>query len=154
MNKLYTHPLLGDLLDSGDVDYAILDVLEGLVKRKRDTLVISTEYASQEFMKYNIVRAMLDLNIIFKSKYYSEVNVEHLLYFQVIERFVTDKKAQMNGYESLRYKAFRKVNGLKFGSAYSGVPAAKQIHEKNDIHPKKSYIWGEIGELYFDLPSP
>jgi hypothetical protein len=58
------------------------------------------------------------------SKYYSELTVEHLLYFEVMERFVRDKKAQMNGYENLRYKAFRKVKGLKFGSIYSGVPPA------------------------------
>ena len=33
LNKLYTHPLLGDMLDNGEIDYAILDVLEGLVKK-------------------------------------------------------------------------------------------------------------------------
>ncbi len=38
LNKLYTHPLLGDLLDNGEIDYAILDILEGLVKHKRKTL--------------------------------------------------------------------------------------------------------------------
>jgi hypothetical protein len=35
-------------------------------------------------MKYPIVRAMLDLNIVFKSKYYTEMNVEHMLYFEVM----------------------------------------------------------------------
>ena len=97
---------------------------------------------------------MLDYNIIFKSKYYSELYVEHKLYFEVLERFVKEKKSQMNGYETLRYKAFRKVKGLKFGSSYSGVPTSKLVYEKNNIHPKKSYIWGEIGEIYYDLPPP
>jgi hypothetical protein len=60
LNKLYTHPLLGDLLDNGDIDYAILDFLDGLINNKKYIMIISTEYASQEFMKYNIVRAMLD----------------------------------------------------------------------------------------------
>jgi len=32
LNKLYTHPLLGDLLDSGEIDYAILNVLEQLLR--------------------------------------------------------------------------------------------------------------------------
>lgn len=77
LNKLYSHPLLGDLLDNGEIDYVILDVFEGLLKNKKKTLSIGTEYASQEFMKYPIIRAILDSNIVFKSKYYSELNVEH-----------------------------------------------------------------------------
>ena len=32
LNKLYTHPLLGDLLDSGEIDYAILNILEQIQK--------------------------------------------------------------------------------------------------------------------------
>ena len=30
LNKLYTHPLLGDLLDSGEIDHAVLAILEEL----------------------------------------------------------------------------------------------------------------------------
>ena len=29
LNKLYTHPLLGDLLDSGEIDFAVLNILHG-----------------------------------------------------------------------------------------------------------------------------
>ena len=32
LNKLYTHPLLGDLLDNGEIDFAILNILEELYK--------------------------------------------------------------------------------------------------------------------------
>jgi len=28
LNRLYTHPMLGDLLDSGEIDFVILQVLE------------------------------------------------------------------------------------------------------------------------------
>jgi hypothetical protein len=45
LNKLYSHPLLGDLLDSGDIDYAIVDALEGFAGTKGRPLSISTEYA-------------------------------------------------------------------------------------------------------------
>jgi hypothetical protein len=31
-------------------------------------------------MKYNIIRAMLDLSIIFKSKYYDEMTVENNMF--------------------------------------------------------------------------
>ena len=67
LNKLYTHPLLGDLLDNGDVDNAILDALEGFLKVHNRVLTIETYYARQEFLRYNIMRALLDYNIIFKS---------------------------------------------------------------------------------------
>lgn len=45
LNKLYSHPLLGDLLDSGEIDYAILDALEGFTKLKGRILTINNEYA-------------------------------------------------------------------------------------------------------------
>lgn len=32
LNKIYTHPLLGDLLDSGEIDFAVLNILEQLYK--------------------------------------------------------------------------------------------------------------------------
>lgn len=92
LNKLYTHPLLGDLLDSGDIDYAILDALEGFMKIKNYMLTIDSEYAIQEFMKCNIIRAMLDLNILFKSKYYNHMNVEHYMYHDIIAKYVKEKK--------------------------------------------------------------
>ena len=36
LNKLYTHPLLGDLLDSGEIDYAVLNILEELNRIFKD----------------------------------------------------------------------------------------------------------------------
>lgn len=32
LNKLYTHPLMGHLLDSGEIDFVILSALEQLLK--------------------------------------------------------------------------------------------------------------------------
>lgn len=58
----------------------------------------------------------------------------------------------MNGYEKMRYKAFQKVKGIKLGTKFSGVPPAKKIEEQNDIYMKKSFIWGDIGDIYFKLP--
>ena len=54
---------------------------------------INTEYARQEFMKFPIIQALLDNNILFKSKYYDELHIEHRLYLEVVERFVNEKKA-------------------------------------------------------------
>lgn len=116
--------MLGDLLDSGEIDYAILDALEGFLYKVKPlrALTMETEYSQQEFMKNNIIRAMLDLNIIFKSKYYNDMTLEHQLYFIALEKYVKEKREAMNPYENWSYKLFKKVKGLKFGSSYSGVP--------------------------------
>lgn len=143
---------MGDLLDNGDVDYAVLDVLEGLLKIKGKRMTIWNEYSRQEFMKNNIVKALLDLNIIFKSKYYEEITVEHELYYEVIEKYVKEKKAAMNPHENIRYSLFKKVKGLKFATDFSGVPLSKSFIARNELYPKKSYHWGELTELYFNLP--
>lgn len=139
LNKLYTHPLLGDLLDNGDIDYAILDILEGLLKMKNTVISIETVYARQEFLKFPVIRAFLDLNLLFKSKYYDYVTVEHLYYLEAVERHVRARKARMNKYEQMRYRLFRKVKGVPFGSKFSGVPLKTNLMEKKGIFPKKSY---------------
>jgi len=60
----------------------------------------------------------------------------------------------MNGYEAMRYKLYRRVKGIKFGSEYSGVPYSRELVIKKDLYPKKSYLWGDIGEIYYNLPPP
>ena len=88
LNKLYVHPLLGDLLDSGDIDYAILDALEQFSIRDHLILHINDYHSIQEFMKYPIVKALLDNNIVYKSKYYNEMHIEHMLYKDVLRDYV------------------------------------------------------------------
>jgi hypothetical protein len=105
-------------------------------------------------MKLNIIRAMLDLNILFKSKYYDELSLEHGLYYKALNKYVVQKLDGMNKHEKLRYSLFKKAKGIKFGSGYSGVPYSKEMVVKRDLYPKKSYLWGDVGELYFDLPPP
>ena len=81
--------MLGELLDNGEIDYAVLDALEGFTRIKLGrTLSISNEYSRQEFMKLNMIRAMLDLNIILKSKYYDQMSLEHGFYYPVLMRYV------------------------------------------------------------------
>jgi len=81
------------------------------------------------------------------------VAVEHLLYVEVIQKFVEEKKAGMNAHERLRYKLFRKVKGIPIGSKYSGVPLMKTFVERRGIYPKKSYNWGDMGMLHYKLDS-
>ena len=53
----------------------------------------------------------------------------------------------MNNYEQIRYKLYRKVNGVKFGSAYSGVPYFK--HEDTRFPTTKHSDLFEPGEIYY-----
>ena len=55
LNKLYTHPLLGDLLDNGNIEFAILDALEAFKKIKSNAVSIETYYSIQVFMKFKII---------------------------------------------------------------------------------------------------
>ena len=125
INKLFTNPLLGDLLDNGEIDYALLDVFEEFVRHQDVYIAIQSKYAKQEFMRYPVIKALLDSNILYKSKYYDQLYVEHQLYNEVLKEWVTERKDAMNGFENASYKLYRKVKGLKFGSLYSGVPNMK-----------------------------
>ena len=95
---------------------------------------------------------MLDLGILFKSKYYEELGMEHHLYHDIMTKYVNEKLDAMNGYEKLRYSLFKRAKGLKFGSVYSGVSYTRAAPAKSNIYPKISYIWGDLSDLYFNLP--
>jgi hypothetical protein len=72
------------LLDSGEIDYAILDVLEMIVKSKKKSMQILTHYAHNEFLYFPIIRALLDVNIMYKMKYHSIFHPEHYYYNDLI----------------------------------------------------------------------
>jgi len=42
-------------------------------------------------MNLNVIRALLDLNILFKSKYYDELSLEHGLYYSILKKYVADR---------------------------------------------------------------
>ena len=59
-----------------------MQVLEEIVKVQRQGVPLSAHslYARNELMNSNIFKAMFDLNIIWKSKYYDYFHIEHQLY--------------------------------------------------------------------------
>ena len=42
-------------------------------------------------MNLNVIRAMLDMNILFKSKYYDELSLEHGIYYSILQKNVANK---------------------------------------------------------------
>lgn len=53
---------------------------------------IETFYSKQEFMKKPIIKALLDLNIAHKSKYYDFFYIEHKFYGKILEEYINKKK--------------------------------------------------------------
>ena len=93
LNKLFLHPCLGDLLDSAEIDFAILNIFEQLVKTGyRGGTMARTWYARNELIVSPMFEALFDCNIIWKSKYYEFFAVEHSFYIHVMEDWVTKRK--------------------------------------------------------------
>lgn len=56
----------------------------------------------------------------------------------------------MNGFEHSRYKLFRKVKGVKFGTYYSGVPKMTKKFAEQELYPKREMKW-EFADLYYQF---
>mmetsp|Transcript_27893 Transcript_27893/g.20899 ORF Transcript_27893/g.20899 Transcript_27893/m.20899 type:complete len:156 (-) Transcript_27893:21-488(-) len=142
---------MGSMLDSGEADFAILDLLDELSRRKFGKFAIYTSYARGEFIYLPVVEAMLENNILFKSKYYDLLHLEHQMYEDVVVEFVKRKKQQMNAYERLRYRLYRKVKGVKMGNHYTGVYRKAKKMQRDGFHLKEAREW-DLADLYFDIP--
>ena len=77
------HPSLGDALDSGEIDFMIMQILEELVRTSNGTLQATTCYARNELIVSPLFEALFDCNIIWKSKYYETFHLEHSMYADV-----------------------------------------------------------------------
>ena len=81
------HPLLGDKLDSQEIDLAIMQVLEQIVQvqGKGRTMAAHSMFAKNELLHTPVFRAMFDENILWKSKYYENFGLEQGLYVEIVE---------------------------------------------------------------------
>ena len=66
INSLFSHPCLGDMLDSGEIDFHVMNILEWL---KKDRYATNTDYARMELIVSPMFEALFDTNVIWKSKY-------------------------------------------------------------------------------------
>jgi len=80
LNKMYTHPLLADLLDTNEIDFAVLNICEEVLKYQNEDKIYFNETSDTHTGK--IFQAALDLNIIYRSKYYGNFNIDHALYYE------------------------------------------------------------------------
>lgn len=128
INQLFVHPMLGDLLDKDEIDFAIMQILQDFLKVHKKGHVLSTSslYAKNDLMQTPLFKAMFDLNIIWKSKYFGYFQIEYKLYTKVIEEWLDRRLQGMNSYERLLFWLYKKKGStLRISSKYHGVGAAQ-----------------------------
>ena len=100
-------------------------------------------------MNSPIFRALFDLNIIWKSKYYENFTIEHYLYIGVIDEWLQRRKQGMNKYERILYWLFKKQHEVKLSKRRSGVGKVAPLSMSKGHAYKAEARW-ELHELYFE----
>lgn len=152
LNKLFVHPLMGDLLDSGEIDFAVMQILEEFLKVHKKGNILSGEniYVKNDLMQMPLFKALFDLNIIWKSKYYETFQIEHFMYVAVIEDWLERRKQAMNRYEKLLFWLYKKKHArVKLSKRYHGVgpPSARSMTKRGAN--KADYRW-DFANLYYE----
>lgn len=155
LNKLYTHPLLGDKLDDGTIDFEILQFLEEIYKVSKERKhVINpnfSHYSREQIRSNPMFQAFLDLNILFKSKYFDIMHIEHGLYVDVLKQQIEEIKSEMSTRDKMAYKYFCRFNGITLGTQKSGFPYVLEnvdFKRGSALWSKEEENW-EFGELYY-----
>ena len=100
-----------------------------------------------------IFQALLDLNILYKSKHFDLLHLEHLIYVDVLKPYVDAKKAEFSFMESQQYKVYCKAKGIKLGKRGSAIPYLRET----DVKSHGNWKWTkesprfEFAELYFPI---
>ena len=88
INKVFLHPSLGDVLDNGEIDFMVMQIIEELARVSDIGVSSSTYYARNELIVSPLFEALFDCNIIWKSKYFEYFHLEHKLYAQVAHEWL------------------------------------------------------------------
>ena len=95
------------------------------------------------------MRALLDLNILWKSKYFEFFHIEHQLYVQVAEDWLAQRYTGMNQYERLMFWLYRKQNkdmNLSAWRSGAGPPSRRALDPRQAA--KADERW-DLANLYF-----
>ena len=160
LNSLYTHPRLGHLLDSGEIDFVILNILEELHKcfgTKRTYLYSGGGPTVSALLRGDIWQALLDARIVYKSKYYDILHMEHYLYgHDVLGPYIENIRSSMSTRESFEYKLFKKAKGVSVGGWAAnlrlGRPGTIRLGATGWRWQRHSMTW-EFSDLYFSQQS-
>jgi len=123
--------------------------METFGKIKAAELNVEGYYAT-ELLRAPLFQALFECNILFKSKYFEILRMEHKLYYTFAREYAEEVRAAMNRRETFKYRLYRRVKGYKMGNSFSGVPPLRSVLEKHELFNKKDYMW-EVGQLYYTL---
>jgi len=118
INKVFVHPLLGDLLDNGEIDFTVLQLLEEILRFNRlglDGIKTNSHFGINEFTKSPLIKAFFDCNLLWKSKYYDYVKIDQYFYGPVMKKWIDRRKQEMTVQERIKYQFFKTKNGRLFG---------------------------------------
>lgn len=107
--------MLGHLLDSGEIDFAVLNILEELYRcMQKGVLNPNNSDYSQEFIRTDfMMQALLDLNILYKSKYFDIMHLEHFAYNElVLKDYIKNIRSTMSKKDMLRYWLYKRSKGV------------------------------------------
>ena len=78
----------------------------------------TNEDGKNRIRENNVIQALLDVNILYKSKYYDVVHVDNeVLVKRVLKAYIGSMKELLSVRESIEYGLYKKSNGLNLGSA-------------------------------------
>ena len=100
-------------------------------------------------------QALFDLNIIYKSKYFDVLHVEHSFYLPVIKEYIDEIKSSMTTRDKVGYQLFVRAKGITLGTKRSGFPTHRLYQHTNRgrwIWLKEDYGF-EFAELYYEIES-
>ena len=112
-------------MDSGEIDFAVLDVIEELYRCNKlgvlnpNATPTGREYVRADFM----IQALFDLNIVYKSKYFDIMHLEHFLYNDlVLKEYIKNIRSTMSKKDKFGYWFYKKSKGVHWGSNFGGLP--------------------------------
>ena len=103
-------------------------------------------------LKDNRFKALLDLNILYKSKYYDLLLMDHAFYgMHVLGPYVKRIKAKMSRRELFNYWVYKKAKGITIGRITSPIPGIRgqAIKTGPHYHWSKKMNLSEFSDLYY-----
>ena len=99
-----------------------------------------------------IFQALLDLNIVYKSKYYDVMYLEHALYSNVLETYTQNIRSSMSKMDQAKYWLYCRSHGIFLGSKRRGIPYLSSMQQVRGhfLWSRDSFEW-EFAELYYEI---
>ena len=101
-----------------------------------------------------IFQALLDLNILYKSKYFDVMHLEHSFYAkQVIPEYIAEIRSTMSRKELFFYRLYCNSHGIFLGNGRRGIHYLRNVEAMKRgtwKWRKDSYAW-EFAELYYEI---